>query len=176
MHFGLLGCKLKAILKLLIAIVVFIIFSSIVLASRTYVIYEDSKSNTYVVPQKLSGKNEVYVLRQKANRLNPIYYEVYERNEEKERLFKKKFRRYKSWFGKRFYYGYDDSEELKLLFWMDDRLRFGYDEEIFGSKNLYLNWEDAEEIEELEDFYPMKGYKYFKDKTFVERIEKYSVK
>jgi len=147
---------MKKILKLIIIVFIFIIFTSSVLASKTYVIYEDSKSNTYIIPQKLSGENEIYVLRQKANRLNPIMYEVYENNEEKERLLEKKFRRFKSWVKNKFY--------------------IGYHEEVFGSKNLYLNWKDVKAGEEEEDFYPTKGYDEYKGKTFFERIEKYSVK
>ncbi len=135
---------------------VFIIFSNIVLASTTYIVYENSKSNTYIVPQKSSGKSEIYVLRQKANKLNPIYYEIYEKNEEKERLLEKKFRRIHSWFKHKNYYGYD--------------------EEVFGNKNLYLNWKDADSVEETENFHPTKGYDCYKGKTFFDRIEKYSVK
>lgn len=165
---------MKKILKLLIIMVVFAILSSAVLASRTYVIYENSKSNTYVIPQKFSGENEVYVLRNKANKFNPIYYKIYERNEEKERLFNKKFRRMNAWIGKKFYYGYEDSE-WKQLYWMDDKLHHGYSEEVFGNKKLYLNWKDVDSEEE-EYFHPTKGYKCFKGKTFFERIEKYSVR
>ena len=72
------------------------------------------------------------------------------------RLLEKKFRRFKSWINNKFY--------------------LGYDEEVFGSKNLYLNWKDVPNEEYEEDFHPTKGYKYYKGKTFLERIEKYSVK
>lgn len=145
---------MKNILKLAIIVFVIIIFSSVVLA-KTYVVYTDSRTNKYTVPHK-EGKSEIYVLRHKANRLNPVYYEVYERNEEKERLLEKKFRRFRSW--------------------KDHKLYYGYHEEVFGSKKLYLNWKDVPNKEGKEDFHPTHGYKYFKDKTFLERIEKYSVK
>ena len=147
---------MKKALRLFAVIFVFAILSSAVFASRTYVIYESSKSNTYVVPHKFSGKSEVVVLRQKANKLNPVYYEIYERNEEKERLLEKKFRRVKVWFNNKFY--------------------IGYNEEFFGSKKLYLNWRDVKSTEDEEYFHPTKGYKCLKGKTFSERIDKYSVK
>lgn len=147
---------MKKILKLAIVVFVCFIFSSAVLASKTYVVYENSESNTYIVPHKVSGKNEIYVLRQKANELNPVYYRINEIKEEKDRLLEKKFRRIHSWFKPKDYYGYD--------------------EEVFGSKKLYLDWKDAESVEEKEDFHPTKGYDCFKGKNFFERIEKYSLK
>ncbi len=136
---------MKSKLYFFIFILIFLILSSTVFASKTY-----------VIEHKVNDGNEIIVLRQKANNLNPIYYEIDEENEEKERLLEKKFRRVKAWVDNKFY--------------------IGYHEEVFGSKNLYLNWKDVPNEEEKESFYPTYGYKYFKGKTFFERIEKYSLK
>ncbi len=143
---------MKKIFKLLMIVFVIVMFASTALASKTYVVYDKPNSNTYVIPHKFDGKSDICVLRQKANKLNPKFYDIYESNEEKERLLEKKFRGVKSW--------------------KDYKVYYGYHEEVFGSKNMYLNWKDAENTWGDEDFHPTKGY----DNYFFEKIEKYSVK
>ena len=131
----------------------FILLSSAALAGRTYVVYEGSDKNEYIIPHS-TGKSEVCVVREKANKLNPLFFEIDERNEEKERLFNKKFRGFRSWVNNKFYEGYH--------------------EDVFGSKRLYLNWHDVDSKEYNEDFHHTIGYHEYKGKTYSERLEKYS--